>query len=297
MKLVTFDEGRVGQLDGEDGRRARRPRSTREYFERGGDVAETGDRSAAGRRTAARADRAEEVLPHGRQLHRPPRGAPGRRLVAPGAQGHRVLPERRRDHRPGRRDRLPRGPDQGARLRARAGHRHRQERQVLRARGGRGLHRRLPGLQRHHRPRHPAPRDAVRRLLLLQGDRHVLPDRPVDRHQGRARPTRRRCAMELRVNGEVRQQGNTSQMRDLDPAPGRLPLGAGLQRRRHHHHRHDLRRRCDAAEPVRLLPPARRPDRGRDRGRRHAAQPRRAVERGARHRAVHDRPLLLARRR
>ena len=51
------------------------------------------------------------------------------------------------------------------------------------------------------------------RLLLLQGDRHLLPDRAVDRHQGRAarpaEPARWSCA----VNGDVRQQGNTSKMR------------------------------------------------------------------------------------
>ena len=43
MKLVTFDEGRTGRVDGDTvveldcG-------STREYFERGGNVAETGER-------------------------------------------------------------------------------------------------------------------------------------------------------------------------------------------------------------------------------------------------------------
>ncbi len=47
-------------------------------------------------------------------------------------------------------------------------------------RGGR-LHRRLRDLQRHHRARHPARRDALRGVQLLQGDRHVLPARPVDR--------------------------------------------------------------------------------------------------------------------
>ena len=64
-------------------------------------------------------------------------------------------------------------------------------RQVVRARGGGRLHRRLRDLQRHHRARHPAARDALRRLLVLQGDRHVLPARPVDRHAGRdPRPAR-----------------------------------------------------------------------------------------------------------
>ena len=42
--------------------------------------------------------------------------------------------------------------------------------------------------------------------------RHVLPDRPVDRHQGRDPRPAEHCAMELRVNGDVRQQGNTAQM-------------------------------------------------------------------------------------
>ena len=43
MKLVTFDEGRVGYLDGEEIVELATA-STREYFERGGDVEETGER-------------------------------------------------------------------------------------------------------------------------------------------------------------------------------------------------------------------------------------------------------------
>ena len=70
--------------------------------------------------------------------------------------------------------------------------------QVVLARGGGRLHRRLRDLQRHHRARHPAARDALRRLLVLQGDRHVLPARAVDRDAGRdprpARPERWCCA-------------------------------------------------------------------------------------------------------
>ena len=63
--------------------------------------------------------------------------------------------------------------------------------EVVLAGGGGRLHRRLPDLQRHHRARHPAARDALRRLLVLQGDRHVLPARPVDRDAGRdPRPAR-----------------------------------------------------------------------------------------------------------
>ena len=73
-----------------------------------------------------------------------------------------------------------------------------QVRQVVRPGGGGGLHRRLRDLQRHHRARHPAARDALRRVLVLQGDRHVLPARPVDRHARRdrrpARPARWSCA-------------------------------------------------------------------------------------------------------
>ena len=105
MKLVTFDDGRVGQvvdgkvieLDVPDMRR---------YFELGGEVAARPARARARRRAAAGADHPEEVLPHGRQLPRAPRGVHARQLVAPGAAVDRVLPERRRDHRPRRRDRL-----------------------------------------------------------------------------------------------------------------------------------------------------------------------------------------------
>jgi hypothetical protein len=54
--------------------------------------------------------------------------------------------------------------------------------EVVLARGGDGLRRRLRDLQRHHGPRHPASRDAVRRVLVLQGSRHVLPSGALDRH-------------------------------------------------------------------------------------------------------------------
>ena len=100
-------------------------------------------------------------------------------------------------------------------------------------------------------------------------------------------------AMELRVNGEKRRRQHRPDG-DLVAAPGGPPLGPGLQRRRHHHHRHHLRGRGRPAQPVRLLPPARRPHRGRDRGHRRPAQPRGGVEGSARHRALHDRPLLLS---
>ena len=170
MKLITFDGGRVGRLELEEGTVIELDvPSTREYFERGGEVGETGERLAyadvkleAPIRPKKFFHTAGNFADHHNELD-------GRRLVAPGAQGHRVLPERRRDHRPRRRDRLPRGPHQGARLRARARDHHRQVGQVLRPRRGRRLHRRLHRLQRHHRARHPAQGDGVGRLLLQQG--------------------------------------------------------------------------------------------------------------------------------
>ena len=71
MKLVTFDAGRVGRLEGDgegDVVVELDCASTREWFERSGQVGETGERLPRGGRPAAGADRAEEVLPHGRQL-------------------------------------------------------------------------------------------------------------------------------------------------------------------------------------------------------------------------------------
>ena len=77
MKLVTFDEGRVGRLDGETVVELDVP-STREYFERGGNVAETGATFPLADVTLRAPDRAEEVLPHGGQLRGPSQGARSR---------------------------------------------------------------------------------------------------------------------------------------------------------------------------------------------------------------------------
>ena len=184
MKLVTYDNGMPGRIDGDEIVRLDVP-TMREYFERGGADDDRRAR-AAGRREAPGADRAEEVLPHRGQLPRARGRVEERQSRVPRDRAvDRLLPERRRDHRPGRADRLSGASDRGARLRARARGDHRQGRQVVRAGGGGGLHRRLRDLQRHHRARHPAARDAQRRLLLLQGDRHVLPARSVDRHARR----------------------------------------------------------------------------------------------------------------
>ena len=204
MKLVTFDDGQVGRIDGEEiavldvPDDARVVRARRRGRDRRARRARRGD--------AARADRPEEVLPHGRQLPRARGGVEARRLVARDRALDRLLPERRRDRRAGRAGRLSRAPDRGARLRARAGGRDAQGRQVVPAGGGDGLRRRLRDLQRHHRARHPAARDALRRLQLLQGDRHVLPARAVDRDAGRdPRPARPRdgAARQRRVAADL----------------------------------------------------------------------------------------------
>ncbi len=119
MKLVTFgDDERVGFLDGDEIAVLDAP-TMREYFERGG-ADETGERIAARRGSAPRADRPEEVLPHGGQLPRARGGVEAGRLVARDRALDRLLPERRRDRRARRARRLPRAPDRGARLRARA---------------------------------------------------------------------------------------------------------------------------------------------------------------------------------
>ena len=118
MKLVTYDDGKVGRIEGEEIVRLDVPdmRDVLRARRRG-----RHDRAhAARRREAARADRPEEVLPHRRQLPRARGRVEERRLVARDRAVDHLLPERRRDHRPRRADHLPRAPDRGARLRARA---------------------------------------------------------------------------------------------------------------------------------------------------------------------------------
>ncbi len=108
-------------------------------------------------------------------------------------------------------------------------------------------------------------------------------------------PDAQALAMELRVNGQVRQRGNTAQMLISIPhliayhsaqgysAGDILTTGTISGRGR------------GPAQPVRVLPAARRPHRGRDPGHRHAPQPRRPMGRRPHHPAVLDRPLLLNR--
>ena len=118
MKLVTFDNDRVGYVDGDEIVVLDVP-SMRELFEDGG-ADETGERVSLAETRAPRADRPEEVLPHGRELPRARGGVEAGRLVARDRAVDRLLPERRRDRRAGRAGRLPGAPDRGARLRARA---------------------------------------------------------------------------------------------------------------------------------------------------------------------------------
>ena len=80
VKLVTYDDGKVGRVDGEEIVRLDVP-TMREYFERGG-ADDTDERTPLAEAKLAGADRPEEVLPHRRQLPRARGGVEERRLVA-----------------------------------------------------------------------------------------------------------------------------------------------------------------------------------------------------------------------
>ncbi len=292
MKLVTFDEGRVGRHRRRHRHRTRRAldarvlRARRRRSPRPASVCRSPTCGCA-RRSCRRSSST------------PPATSPtttrssGRRLVAPGAQGHRVLPERRRDHRPGRRDRVPRGPHQGARLRARARDHHRQVRasssgltrprttspaswsSTTSPRATSSAGRWSPASSR-------SPRRSTRSARSARGsspptrspDPHDAGDGAARQRRGAPdRATPRSCCIKFPhlvayhspqgySAGDIITTGTISGVAAVQPNPFDFYLQPG------------------------------RPDRGRDRGRRHAAQPRRAVERCARHRAVHDRPLL-----
>ena len=68
MKLVTYDGGKVGRIDGEEIVRLDVP-DMRTYFERGG-ADDAGERTPLADARLRGADRPEEVLPHRRQLPR-----------------------------------------------------------------------------------------------------------------------------------------------------------------------------------------------------------------------------------
>ena len=210
MKLVTYDGGKVGRIDGDEIVRLDAP-TMRAYFERGG-ADETQERTPL-----ADAKLEAPIIPkkffhtagNFREHEEESKNVDWSHQIAPWINFFQnvdaiVGPDEPID--------LPGAPHRGARLRARARRRPAQGREVVLAGGSGGLHRRVRDLQRHHRARHSARRDALGRLQLLQGDRHVLPARPVDRDAGRARRSRTTCEMELRVNGEVRQESHSSRM-------------------------------------------------------------------------------------
>ena len=190
VKLVTFGEDRrVGVLEGDEIAVLDVP-TMREYFERGG-ADETGERVSLAE-TRLRAPIVPKKLIHTagnfREHEDESKQVGWSHEIAPWIVFFQNVDAIVGPRRAGR---LSRAPDRGARLRARARGRDREGGEVVPARGGARVHRRLRHLQRHHRPRHPAARDALRRLLVLQGDRHLLPARPLDRHPRRdPRPAR-----------------------------------------------------------------------------------------------------------
>ena len=213
----------------------------RTLFERGLDAARaaTGERVALADVAPARADRAEEVLPHRRQLPRARGGVEERRLVARDRAVDRVLPERRRDHRPRRADHLPRAPDRGARLRARAGGDHRQ--------GGHATS--TPQEAADYIAGYTIFNDITARDIQRREMRSgvfsfckaidtLLPARPVDRHPRRGRRPARPARCSLRVNGELRQESHSGNMSVTIPQIIAHYSALGYSRRRHALDRH-----------------------------------------------------------
>ena len=168
MKLVTYDDGRVGKLLDDRVLELDVP-DMRRYFELGGDVAATG-RELALEDVRLRAPIVPKKFFHTagnfREHHEESKRVNWSHPVLPwivffqnvdaiiGPDEPIVYPEA-----------MTNELDYELELAVD----HRQGGQVLLRRGGRGLHRRLRDLQRHHRARHPARGDEVRRVLPLQG--------------------------------------------------------------------------------------------------------------------------------
>ena len=229
MKLVTYDDGKVGRVDGDEIVRLDVP-DMRTYFERGGadDAGERTPLADARLRAPIVPKKFFHTAGNFREHEDESKNVDWSHEIAPwivffqnvdaivGPDEPVVYPEH-----------LTEELDYELELAvilAQAG-------QVVRARGGGRLHRRLRDLQRHHRARHPAARDALRRLLVLQGDRHLLPARAVDRHAGRdPRPARPGddAARERRVAPGVALEPDVGD----DPGDPQPLLGARLQRRR-----------------------------------------------------------------
>ena len=209
VKLVTFDEGRVGRVDGEEIAVLDAP-TMREYFERGAQPRP----ASAFRSTRAPpgSDPSAKKFIHTagnfREHEEESKNVGWSHQIAPwivffqnvdaivGPDEAVVYPEHLTEE---------------ARLRARAGGRHREGREAFLRRRGDGLRRRLRDLQRHHRTRHPAPRDGLGGVLVLQGDRHVLPARPWIVTPDEV-PDPQDLRMELRVNGKPRQVSHSGNM-------------------------------------------------------------------------------------
>src|SRR5581483_8152863 len=141
--------------------------------------------------------------------------------------------------------------------------------------------------------RHPAGRDALRRLQLLQGDRHVLPARPLDRHARRARRSARPedgAARERRGAPGVALEPHE---RD-DPGDPLELLRARVLRGRRAVDRHRLRGRRvqERGGAQASLPEAGGRRRGGDREDRRVAQPRDLVAGGARRAGAAAHPSL-----
>ena len=111
-------------------------------------------------------------------------------------------------------------------------------------------------------------------FCLSQGDRHLLPDRPLDRHPRRGRrPARARDGAARQRRGRARSR-TSSRMSVTDPGDHQPLLADGLLAGRHPLHRHGLRRGGLLRRPDVAVPEAGRRGRVRDRARRRAAQPR-----------------------
>ena len=113
-------------------------------------------------------------------------------------------------------------------------------------------------------------------FCLSQEHRHLLPDRPVDRHPRRGRrraEPRDGAARQRRVAPGLPHQPHVGD----DPGDHQPLLADGLLPRRHHLHRHRLRRGGLQRRPDVAVPQARRRGRVRDRERRRPAQPGRGL--------------------
>src|ERR1700685_3812157 len=183
-----------------------------------------------GRSQTQGSDRSAQVLSHRWQLPRAPRRSNQGRLLPSRDAVDRLLPERRRHHRPRRARNLSRAPHAGTGLRIGTRRSFEKRWQAFFSGRGCGTHWRLCNLQRHHCPRHSAPRDEVRRVQLLQGYRHLLPSWPVDRHRRRdsqSAQSRHGAARQRTIAAALSFQQNVSQ----DSRDSLTLFADGLQRR------------------------------------------------------------------